>query len=1679
MLVGAEPRGLPATIIDRVEFQRAAEGYPLDDVIVHAHDSSGNAATLEIQVKRGVTFAPADEIFEKVVGQIAKASVTPDFWNSRHELGIAVSRGSHKIDGSYQEVLAWSRQLGDAQTFFDRIARPGSANDDMRGFVNTFRTHLKGAGPAHDSETVWKLLRRLQIFVFDFTATGSASEQLAKERAVRALPSEDALRAGDLWKNLIELALDIAKSGGGRKRDQLVAELKERSFRLEGNRNSFTARKALAEASRFTLADIGDRVGGVMLTRHERVSAVHAALDTGRYIEIRGNAGVGKSGVLKHFAERIRAEASVIALSPSRTIPKGWVALRAALGFDGSARDLLVDLAASGGAILFIDGLDFFGADERLTAVDLVREAATVPGMCVIVTARRDFGSTEANWLPGDALDKLGRAEPVVIEELSEIETDELRSAAPQLIALLAEDHPAKDVAHNLFRLSRLASRPSGAPALRTEAEMAEEWWQSADGIKDAGHRDRARVLVSLAEQAIGRADHLMVAGLPASAVDALVASESLRDLGNDRVAFRHDVLREWAIANLLFSDQSLVGRLPLDRPATADLNRGLELAARLAIERNADVERWCSLYTVVSENGVNESWGRAVLLSLVRSESALDVLGKASAVLFTDRAKMLRELIRIVMAVEGEPAAKYYVAAGIDPRKIPAGISVPVGPSWLRLIVWLLRLGTGLPAAAIPDAVSLYSNWSIVAGGKDPLSPRIAQWFYYWLRQIDSPVESAGAGRLPRPFNGELGSPERGALAEELRTGFLLLSNHVPDLAAEYLKTLSKQPYRDRALRGLMKFRGMLAQAAPKELAELTAEYLIPKEDDDDEYSGPFPEAFKFVDLDFVPASPAQGPFYDLLQHAPEHGLPLIRRIVDHAVDFKSGGKDFGQNAMKVAFSDGSEKVFPWYQSYGWSRDLGAGPALVASALMALEAWSHERIEKGEPVDKVVADVLGASPAPVAYLLVVVDLLLSHWPASHAAAIPFVACPELLCLDHQRVVGDNMKVPDIFGLNELQREPAGPVSIECLKGRPSRRLTLDQLLDFYARDEYSADRPALKDLLERAAARLEPPEERSDLGDAEFMVLHALNRIDPANWRIAEVQTAEGSEEAWEYLSPAAERDHLKPLQDETQERHANSNMIASVRIALNNPARSSAAFAAAAIEWAQRVADKPAANETEQWMRAEAVVSAAVIAARDGGAELVAVHEDWMRTTFAHAFEGKEDPVHRMRSGLQYNPIAIAFVGTSLLLKNRFEMADVRALLEAAGSGNPAAAQGFAAELLAAVDERLPRALLRCAFCAYVQPERQWNMPEEYYKARQEAHRQEVRAAIEAEISWLERKQAEPAWPAFEITHVYSRHHFSGSARRAFREEREAKPARYTDHQSAALWLGKATPVFDVSARPWLRDLAKAYSDWTALANGAELEGDDDPDRTPHDWNQAYFNLLARCLPGLTIPQVDEFALALVLRLPGEAFLDITAIFLRSVDDVYFNGRSLGDAEAVHIRATLSSRLMKSRQWEWQRRDLSDSVTMHLGPAIASILFNDYSSLVPPKCYLLPKAIERLDLFLPSLEVMANSGPFLFMVMVLLNLLEVAPRPSHLNLIRRSAGSWLAAHPENREFWVGHAVGRRVCTLLEAILAVDPGPFAADQPARRDIDDFLGRLIRLGVAEAHRLQESIREFR
>ena len=170
-----------------------------------------------------------------------------------------------------------------------------------------------------------------------------------------------------------------------------------------------------------------------------------------------------------------------------------------------------------------------------------------------------------------------------------------------------------------------------------------------------------------------------------------------------------------------------------------------------------------------------------------------------------------------------------------------------------------------------------------------------------------------------------------------------------------------------------------------------------------------------------------------------------------------------------------------------------------------------------------------------------------------------------------------------------------------------------------------------------------------------------------------------------------------------------ADWQMEAAIGRAIEDSSFSSLELAAAAVEWAQRAAPASSDNATaEDRIRERTGVAAAMIAMRDGDANLRAQHETWARSVFADALGAEEAHVCRVPSRLRFNPVAIAFVGMVHLLRDRVSPADIKVLLEAAGRDHPTAAPGFSvvANTLETIDERLSRAVLRSAFASRVRP-------------------------------------------------------------------------------------------------------------------------------------------------------------------------------------------------------------------------------------------------------------------------------------------------------------------------------------------------------------------------------------
>lgn len=476
---------------------------------------------------------------------------------------------------------------------------------------------------------------------------------------------------------------------------------------------------------------------------------------------------------------------------------------------------------------------------------------------------------------------------PVIIDELTDTEIEELRSAAPELAPLLANSHPAREVVRNLFRLDRLVRRASGDRVPRTEAEMAKFWWQTGDGKNGDQARERTRILRDLADRSLsGDAGPLDTSAYPAIPLDGLVLSGTLRDLGGEKMILRPDVFRDWLVANLLHENNDKIAALPLTRPAPASLSRGIELAARLAIEGGPDAKHWKALLDRLNQADVHGSWRRAVVVALVRSELSANVLTRAEEYLLADSGRLLRDLIRTLMALDVMPAGQLLAGYGVN---LPDEIAKLSMPTWRRLVIWILNLKDRLPANLIPDVAELYTNYASVGLLFDPIVPELVVQLHAWLMEIECDQADRTPGRRP-VFGGGLNYEKRQSLHEYIRSSFLALCTSKPDLADKYVRLLLEKGRAARSsAESVIKSAGNLAEAAPRALAELTAATLI--ETEKPRRRGTFDygprDAFTHADSQFLSPSPAQGPFLNLLARSPRDGLALVRQIVLHACTF------------------------------------------------------------------------------------------------------------------------------------------------------------------------------------------------------------------------------------------------------------------------------------------------------------------------------------------------------------------------------------------------------------------------------------------------------------------------------------------------------------------------------------------------------------------------------------------------------------------------------------------------------------------------------------------------------------------------------------------------------------------------------------------------------------------------
>ncbi|SFL44006.1 hypothetical protein SAMN04488004_11913 [Loktanella salsilacus] len=100
---------------------------------------------------------------------------------------------------------------------------------------------------------------------------------------------------------------------------------------------------------------------------------------------------------------------------------------------------------------------------------------------------------------------------------------------------------------------------------------------------------------------------------------------------------------------------------------------------------------------------------------------------------------------------------------------------------------------------------------------------------------------------------------------------------------------------------------------------------------------------------------------------------------------------------------------------------------------------------------------------------------------------------------------------------------------------------------------------------------------------------------------------------------------------------------------------------------------------------------------------------------------------------------------------------------------------------------------------------------------------------------------------------------------------------------------------------------------------------------------------------------------------------------------------------------------------------------------------------------------------------------GPTAFIAVCTMNTLNDAPTARHLDFLLVAVETWLDVTNGDRSMWHELGIGRKVAEWFETAAVDDPSLYGQSHPSRNRIDAILGRLVSLGVSEAHELEVRI----
>ena len=696
LVCGSNTRVFASCPVQKVEFQTNRLGYETDDMLVSGVDPSiGKTRRLLYQIKHGIAFLGSQEEWKKCIGDFWSDYNNADLFDRDYDVFVVAVATLSKADEHFAKTLSLRRE-GNVQT----------STDGDRKRLNDIKDEVSRLnGATVTDEEFNRFVECIHIVRYEELDTW---EEISRASGVR--------NNQDLWNE----ALAISNRTDSHGASFTILNLPSSLIQKAGVNASSGAMMALRDHRDRLMARIKETIDGQRVDREEKAKEFGEALDSDRVVFVVGDAGTGKSALVKHCLTG-DVDAAIVWLT-SKDLNHGSLEEAVlSLGISEGLRAVANQLSLSHQVVVVVDSMERLIQGSDVTCLSDLIDICRARGWHFIGVLR----SYSFGWLPNRLDLNEGDYCRVGVGAFSEHELAAL-SIAGLNFGELSLTKRGSSFFRNPYNLSMLALalKSDGDIGLTVDPiELRGKLWSSivefGRDVSQLRARERGEVFENICvERASTLAYAVSCRDYDKTVIDDLCGAGLLKHVNGDDYTVGHDMLEDWGMFRHFdswYTSQSpsnsntdFLARLR-NQPGT-----GRAFASWLGERIAFGASSITFVRDLVRDPTINRPARRFCITAAIESEQLEALLDSFSYGLF-DREDSVFALVVSTLrlcAVEAKPALGSEAEVREDP-KAPV-VFVPHGHAWEQVFSFALRNINRLDKRSCCECVDALKEWGV-----------------------------------------------------------------------------------------------------------------------------------------------------------------------------------------------------------------------------------------------------------------------------------------------------------------------------------------------------------------------------------------------------------------------------------------------------------------------------------------------------------------------------------------------------------------------------------------------------------------------------------------------------------------------------------------------------------------------------------------------------------------------------------------------------------------------------------------------------------------------------------------------------------------------------------------------------------------------------------------------------